>query len=227
MRKTLLLLCILFSINTFCQDAWHFYSKGNDDLYAENYDDAIINYSKAIEKESDFLNLSIFYVCRGNAKLKLKNFSGAIADYTKSKAIYRNQDLQAMLLKNRAQAKMQVNDYRGAIADYTEHIKSQNYAIDVTARMNFNPENDIGFQRTYSISYLSRGVARFQLKDFAGAIVDFNWALHFEPTFSNAFYNRGLANLALNKKQSACIDFSKAGELGYEGAYSVIGKYCQ
>jgi len=65
------------------------------------------------------------------------------------------------------------------------------------------------------------------LKDFSGALVDFDEALAIEPSYSAAFYSRGYAKLNLNKKQSACLDFSKAGELGYEGAYEAIGKYCQ
>jgi lipoprotein NlpI len=64
-----------------------------------------------------------------------------------------------------------------------------------------------------------------RLKDYAGAIEDFDEILIFFPKFAKAYSNRGIAKYYLNDKQGALEDFNKAGELGYTTAYELIKKY--
>ena len=46
------------------------------------------------------------------------------------------------------------------------------------------------------------------------------------PWMGDAYFNRGLVLIYLKDREKGCIDLSRAGELGVEGAYGVISRYC-
>ena len=82
-----------------------------------DYDGAIADYTKAIERNP---NYAIAYSCRGNAKQAEGDIGGAIADYTK--AIKLKPDY-AFAYYNRGNAKRVKGDYDGAIVDFTKAIE--------------------------------------------------------------------------------------------------------
>jgi tetratricopeptide (TPR) repeat protein len=63
------------------------------------------------------------------------------------------------------------------------------------------------------ITYLSRGVAYFQLKDFDNAIADFGKAIEVNDKNVRAYYYRGVASSAKGDHNSAIPDYDKAIEL--------------
>ena len=77
-----------------------------------------------------------------------------------------------------------------------------------------------------AIAYRDRGAAKFDLKDYRGAIADYSKAIEINPNYAEAYGNRGIAMIKLGQKDSGCLDLSKAGELGYFDAYDVIKEYC-
>ena len=86
----------------------------------ENCEDAIEDYTKAIEIESD----SVFaYRLRGDSKSKLGDYQGAIDDYTKAIEIYPN---KAYLYNYRASAKRKLGDNEGADEDDRKAEKLKN-----------------------------------------------------------------------------------------------------
>ena len=74
--------------------------------------------------------------------------------------------------------------------------------------------------------YYKSGCDKLELKDFRGAIQDYNKAIELNPKYALAYNNRGMAKIALGQKDSGCLDLSKAGELGYMDAYDAIKEYC-
>ena len=142
------------------------------------------------------------YYNSGNAKDDLQDYIGSIADYTKAIEL-RPDDAEAYY--NRANAKFRLQDYRGAIADFTKAIE-------------LKPD--------FADAYNNRGLAKANLQDYRGAIADYNKAIELQPDNSQAYYNRGNAK-ALKDLDGACLDWSKAGELGFSGAYDLIKKYCK
>ena len=62
--------------------------------------------------------------------------------------------------------------------------------------------------------------------DMPEAIMQYTKAIDLYPRLGEAYYNRGLVLIYLKDKEKGCLDLSKAGELGLDEAYSVIGKYC-
>ena len=109
---------------------------------------------------------------------------------------------------NRATHKKDLGDYRGAIQDYTSAI--QNGDAD---------KND---------TYYYRGYCKFYVKDFKGAILDFDTVLMQESDLmkESAFLNKGLILFNSGDTKNACINWSSAGELGSKDAYDLIRQHC-
>jgi tetratricopeptide (TPR) repeat protein len=79
----------------------------------------------------------------------------------------------------------------------------------------------------FADAYNNRGIAKYDLGDYRGAIQDYNKAIELNPDFADAYYNRGIAKYDLGDKNGSCLDWSKAGELGDETAYDLIKEHCQ
>ena len=100
-------------------DARFFISRGTF-KGTENYEDAIEDYTKAIEIEPN----SVFaYRLRGDSKCKLGDYQGAIDDYTKAIEIYPN---KAYLYNYRAESKRKSGDNEGADEDDRKAEKLKN-----------------------------------------------------------------------------------------------------
>ena len=61
---------------------------------------------------------------------------------------------------------------------------------------------------------------------FVQAIESYDKAIKLYPWMGDAYFNRGLVLIYLKDREKGCIDLSRAGELGVEGAYGVISRYC-
>jgi len=59
----------------------------------------------------------------------------------------------------------------------------------------------------------NRGLARHDLKDYQGAMADFNQALLLNPNFPEAYQNRAITRNALGDKQAAITDLNAAAKL--------------
>ena len=86
----------------------------------ESHEDAIEDYTKAIEIES---NNVFVYRLRGDSKRKLGDYQGAINDYSKAIEIYPN---KAYLYNYRASAKRKLGDNEGADEDDRKAEKLKN-----------------------------------------------------------------------------------------------------
>jgi len=74
--------------------------------------------------------------------------------------------------------------------------------------------------------YLESGNTKYELKDYKGAIQDYNKAIELDPKYAVTYYNRGVAKILLGQKDNGCLDLSKAGELGHAEAYEAIKENC-
>ena len=77
-----------------------------------------------------------------------------------------------------------------------------------------------GYGQT-ATEYYNRGVEKSDLKDYTGAISDYNKAIELNPDFASAYYNRGFAKDHLKNYNGAITDYNKAIQLNpdYAGAY--------
>jgi tetratricopeptide (TPR) repeat protein len=72
------------------------------------------------------------------------------------------------------------------------------------------------------MAYNCIGTIKFYLKDYKGAIADYNKAISLNPDFANVYNSRAIIKYYLN--QEYCTDFKKACSLGICDAYN---KFCK
>ena len=63
------------------------------------------------------------------------------------------------------------------------------------------------------------------LKDYRGALVDYDKAIELNKDFAEAYFNRGLTHIFLGNNKQGITDLSKAGELGIVSAYNIIKRF--
>lgn len=69
------------------------------------------------------------------------------------------------------------------------------------------------FVLKFAMAYNGRGGAKDDLKDYAGAIADYDKAIELDPECAEAYNNRGLAKKDLKDYSGAMADYNKAIEL--------------
>jgi tetratricopeptide (TPR) repeat protein len=133
---------------------------------------------------------------------ELHDFEEAMQNYNK---VIELQPKNAMAFKNRGRLKAYLQDFRGSIIDFT-------IAIELDKKL--------------SDAYFDRGLSRYFIKQYAGAVEDFDMVLKWDAADHVAWFNRGRALIGLGMKDEGCLSLSKAGELGFFGAYDWIRNNC-
>lgn len=209
MKKEILFISVLFfSFAAFSQTddkkANRYYTSGCEKIFRNDYKGAIVEFSWAIMRDSDFLQA---YENRGVAKYYLKDYSGAIADFNRALEL---NPLDYNTLGRRGWARFRIKDFGGAIADFSRALQGDKENI-----------------KYYNI----RGEAKYCLNDFPGAIRDFTRAINLwsaeKTERSKAYYWRGLIRIDTGDKKNGCLDLEKSGKLGYEMAFELMEVYCR
>ena len=112
MKKILILFIFLFSYSTYSQTAEQFYFSGLEKLQKGVYEDALSDFNKAIEIDS---NYAIAYTRRGAVKRRLKDYLGSIKDLNKAIKINPYDTLAYSL---RGISKDRLGDKNGACEDF-------------------------------------------------------------------------------------------------------------
>ena len=201
----------LDSVTCFAQtNAESFYYAGCSAFNAGNYNAALTNFTSSIELNP---RMPITYCMRGRTKWWLKDYSGAITDYDQSIAL---DPKCGGYYCNRGQAKYSLKMIPEALADFNKAIKLD----PVNAQAYFNrghlktlcltnyTEAVADFTKAIEMHsdpqeediYCWRGNARMELKDYIGAIADYEkaLALNTNTDWGNAFYIK--TNLVLARK---------------------------
>ena len=63
-------------------------------------------------------------------------------------------------------------------------------------------------------TFVNRGIIRFRLEDFSGAIADFDEAMRIEPNQPDAMINRGITMLAAGHDIDQSADYIERGIAG-------------
>ena len=177
----------------------YYYNRGDTFFDLGKFEDAIQNYDKAIELDSN-VN-SVYYYNRGNAYFSLGKFEEAIQDYNKAIDLNPNDDLS---YSNRGNAYFSLGKFEDAIQDY-------NKAIDL------NPNDDS--------AYFNRGTAFTNLSNYEKAINDFNKAIDLNSNNASYYNYRGTLYINQGNYDKAVKDFSKAIDLNpiFVFGYSNLG----
>jgi tetratricopeptide (TPR) repeat protein len=190
-------------------------------LYAALYtDESIYDNTKAIELAKNDTLRMIAFGNRGNAKQQKRDFQGAFEDYSRAYILDTN-DIST--LNNMAT----VLDELGRVDDAVKYLKKiiQKDSSFVGAYVNLGFQSNkqgkykeaLGYfdkalriEKDEPLSLNNRGLTRYYLKDYDGALKDINLSISIYPGNAYAYKNRALVYLAQNKKEQACSDLQKA-----------------
>ena len=201
---------------------------GNAKYHLHDYAGAILDYTMAIQLESDFAEA---YNNRGNVKDELGQHFTAISDY--DTAIRLKPDYAGAYL-NRGVAKAKLGQHFAAISDYDTAIQlNPNYAkayngrgiAKTSLRQYFAAIKDfdmaIQLRPDFALAYVNRGVPKKKLGQHFAAIQDYDMAIQLKPDYTLAYYNRGNTKHDLKQYSAAIRDYDTAIQLNpnYAKAY--------
>ena len=140
------LIGVLFlSVSVYAQTAEEYLRSGNDNFKLDNFDQAIVDYTRAIDINP---NLAKAYNNRGVAYAREGSLPRAIADFTMAIA---NNLKDAEAYNNRGRAYARQGNLSQAVFDYTKAIKNNAF---------------------YVKAYNNRGLAYYKLKEYDKAWSD-------------------------------------------------------
>jgi tetratricopeptide (TPR) repeat protein len=192
-----------------------------------NYEQAIVDYTKAIELDPEYAEA---YVNRSTAHLLMSNYGQAVTDC--NYALELAPDFVAAYT-NRGIARTGLRDYEQALADYDQALKLA--PKNVYAYYNrgntylwmgqyqeaiTNYSQAINLNREFVAAYANRGVAHNELKQNDLALADFSQAIDLNPDYVYAYFNRANVYRELRQDEKAINDYSKVIELNPEHRYA-------
>jgi len=219
------------------------------------YEEAISNYSQAI-KLNEINNKRDYqtYYYRAYLYKNQKFYKEAISDFT---TCINNSYKKYSSLFDRAMCKSALNDEYGAIHDYDEIINNESEIIDSSFLMGTVYNNKayslfkIGsteealalvnkaliMSPNEGYIWSTRGEIYYKKGNYKGCISDMEKDIDLttdnktkagsEYGIGFEYYFIGMSYLKLGNKKEGCINLSKAGENGYDAAYTEIKKNCK
>ncbi len=145
--------------------------EGNNAYFSTNYQQAISDYSRAININPNFAEA---YNNRGNANVMTKNFQQATQDYQNALRLNR---VDARIYNNLGSVYYMLKDYNSAVREYTNSI-------------NLNPN--------FETAYVNRAYAYYYLEQFQNALSDSKIVLKLNPANEDA---KKLYNYLIKKVQ--------------------------
>jgi tetratricopeptide (TPR) repeat protein len=196
------------------------YEKGFTDINLGKYDQAVQNFSTAIELNPKEAGV---YYNRGLAYAELRQRPQATQDY--SMAIELNPKFEAayihrgFVLFYMGQHDRAIDDFNRAIALNPKPAAAYvGRGIVNTDRGNFDQairdyNNAIEVAPGFVAAYTNRGLANYNLGRYDQALHDFDTVIGMEPNMTRTYIYRGLANYNLGKYDQAIEDFNTAIKL--------------
>ncbi|MBR4774529.1 MAG: tetratricopeptide repeat protein [Bacteroidales bacterium] len=179
---------------------------GMGDVAGKQYSQALQHFTEAVDgpvPESPYgAYYKAFYLMnRGTLRAEMIDF---IASF--------ESNVQTLTMDDKGNTRARVQQQVSREYDYSEALADMEAAAEILPSL---PYIQYNLGNLYSLS--SR---------FVEAIESYNKAIKLYPWMGSAYFNRGLVLIYLKDKEKGCIDLSRAGELGVDGAYNVISRYC-
>lgn len=208
------------------QDSRAYNKRGLAHLTTRNYEQAMIDFTKAIQLDSHYAEA---FNNRSTAHLLMANYGQAVVDC--DKALDLAPDFVAAYV-NRGIAYTGLRDYNQALADYERalalspenvyafhnrgntYLWMSNYREAIT-----NYSQVIRLNPDFVAAYVNRGIAHTELKYYDLALADFSQAIDLNPEYVYAYYNRATVHRELKNYQQAIEDYTRVVELNPEHYY--------
>lgn len=176
-----------------------FNDRGSTYRQLNRYDEALADYTKAIEQDPK----AIYYCNRASVYAKKELMDEAVGDYTKAIVA----DAKYYKAYNgRGVAKANMEDFAGAVSDFSECLR---------------------LQPDYVSALSNRGIAYYKMKKYAEAVADLDAVIKAEPQNGSTYMYRGNVKEMLRDKAGACADWKKAADLGVAAAKRYVAENCK
>ena len=172
-------------------------TKGNAFYSEKKFEEALVEYNKAIESD---LYESIAYYNRANAYNKLGKLEEALVEFTK--AIKFDPEF-ANAYNNRGNVYFDLNKFDDAIKDFNKTIELDPY---------------------YLIAYHNRGFTYLKLEKFNDAIKDFNKEIKLNPECTDAYQHLAEAYILTKKHNEAFKILQKSFEISMGIGDTIVSK---
>ena len=191
-----------------------------EDDNKKDYLSAIADYSKVIEIDPNNYNA---YTKRAYTRIELKQYQDAINDFLKSNELNPSDTTShSKYLLKIAELEIELENYDAAITYYKKagieqcHNETA-YSFEIGKCQFLKKEYtdaiitlNISIAKDYICeNYFYRGCSKQELKDYYGAIKDFDYVIKKEPNNSDAYFNRALSKWNIDDLQGALIDYNK------------------
>ena len=156
-------------------------ARGDERYKARKYDEAIHEYSKAIELDPKHVKA---YVQRGHCHYQKRAYNDAIVDYKAALKLKPNDGGALFAL---GLAYQLIKDHKGALGVFDKAVE---------------------LYSTWAKAYERRGQSKRELLDFAGAVEDYGIAVHYAPKLRTAYLARAAVNEDLGNYEAAVADYT-------------------
>ena len=195
-------------------------------LFRSQYsDEAIYDYTRALElADNDSVRLTI-YSNRGTAKQQKRDFQGGYEDYSRAFSL---DTTNLDIINNLGTVLDELGRGEESIEFFKKIIRVNPKYIGGWVNLGFQ-HNKIGkyvealeyfnealkLESNNPLALNNRGYTKYMLKDYKSALEDINASLEVYPANSYAFKNRALVYIALREKAKACEDIDQALKLEF------------
>ena len=180
--------------------------KGLQDMGRKQYSSALLHFTQAVENNGGTSYApyykALYLMNRGALRAEMIAF---IASF--------ESNVQTLTMDDKGATRARVREQVTREYDYSEALADMEAAAAILPSF---PYIQFNLGNLYCMS-----------SQFVQAIDSYDKAIRLYPWMGDAYFNRGLVLIYLKDKEKGCIDLSRAGELGVEGAYDVISRYCE
>ena len=177
------------------------------ELDQKQYNAAQAHYDRAIAEEGggdryDNYYKAFYLMNRAVLRAEMIDFIASIES-----------NVQTLTMDDKGNTRARVREQVTSHYDYSEALADMEQAAAIQPAM---PYIQFNLGNLYCLS-----------QQLVNAIDSYGKAISLYPYMGEAYFNRGLVLIYLKDKEKGCIDLSRAGELGIDGAYNVISRYCE
>ncbi|MEO6733505.1 MAG: tetratricopeptide repeat protein [Ferruginibacter sp.] len=199
------------------QSANEFYAIGNNLFNKRQYDEALENYSKAIQKDPSY---TYAYLSRGNVYAAKNMPDLAIQDYSTVIGLDPGYNLgyfnRGLAYHTKGKLDLAIQDFTKAI-ELNPAYKNSYYNRGNTYQLKNMPDlairdynKAISLDPEYAFAYQGRGNVYYGRKRYDSAMLDYNKAVMLQPRNAVNYYNRANVLTVKNQADSAIEDYNRA-----------------
>ncbi|MCX4799947.1 tetratricopeptide repeat protein [Streptomyces sp. NBC_01242] len=205
--------------------------RGRQHRKAERYEQAIVDYDRAIELG---LEGDLAHHGRGLVHLAVHQYRDALADFIRAveadPADPANLTQRAWTHRLLGEDEEAVGDYDGVLALEPDDVFARTMRGTVLQKLGHHDEAIADFDQALAIdpnyvyALTSRGLAHQALHRYDEAIADFDQAFAIDPNYVYALTSRGLAHQALHRYDEAIADFDQAFAIDPNYVYALTSR---